>query len=339
VVLLALLAAMLSCERAPHPGAPAETAPSPRRTVRTAAVETIADGGPVVSATIVARRRASLASRMAATVIELPFEQGEAVRSGEVVVRLDDEALHSRLRATEAALVTALADRDRMEHLLERDAATPRETEAARARAVAAEAEVDAGRDALRYASLRAPFTGLLTRRLVREGDVVSPGQALVEIEGAGGYELRAAVDAAAAAAIAPGAALTVQVDGVAGAVAATVRAVTPAGDPATHRFEVVADLAAVAGLRSGLYGRLLLPAPGTTDGGDGLTIPIGASFTRGGLVGVFVVEDGVARLRWIAAGRREGERLAVRAGLEAGERVVLDPAGLGDGDAVTEQR
>jgi RND family efflux transporter MFP subunit len=226
-----------------------------------------------------------------------------------------------------------------MEKLLERDAATPRETEAVRARTVAAEAQVDAAQDALRYASLRAPFTGHLTRRLVREGDVVSPGQALVEIEGGGGYELRAAVDAAAAVAIEPGNVLSVQVDGLAGAVAATVRAVTPAGDPATHRFEVVADLATVAGLRSGLYGRLLLPVPGATDAGVGLAIPAGAAFTRGGLVGVFVADGGVARLRWIAAGNREGERLLVRAGLEAGERVVLEPTGLGDGDAITEQR
>jgi hypothetical protein len=113
---------------------------------------------------------------------------------------------------------------------------------------------------------------------------------------------------------------------------------VTPAGDPGTHRFELVADLDTLEGLRSGLYARLLLPAAtGETDAG--LTIPAGAAFARGGLVGVFVVDDGVARLRWIAAGRRDGERLLVRAGLEAGERVVLEPTGLADGDAIAEQR
>jgi hypothetical protein len=43
-----------------------------------------------------------------------------------------------------------------------------------------------------------------------------------------------------------------------------------------------------------------------------------------------------VARLRWIATGERRGELLIVRAGLAAGERVVLDPAALADGDPVT---
>jgi membrane fusion protein (multidrug efflux system) len=307
--------------------------------VQTAAVETVSEPGQVTSATIVARERATLASRMSATVVELPFDQGDAVRSGQVVVQLDDEALRSSLRAAEANLAAARADRDRMERLLERDAATPRETEAVRARAAAAEAELETARDALRYSSLQAPFTGYLARRLVREGDVVSPGQALVEIEGAGGYELRASVDAAAAATIAPGTPLAVEVDGINGAVTATVRAVTPAGDPQTHRFELVADLEALRGLRSGLYARLLLPpAPGEPDGG-GLAIPVEAAFSRGGLVGVFVADDGVARLRWIAGGHRQDGRLLVRAGLEAGEKVVIDPDGLSDGDAIMERR
>ena len=59
------------------------------------------------------------------------------------------------------------------------------------------------------------------------------------------------------------------------------------------------------------------------------------ALFERGGLTGVFVVTDGKARLRWIAAGERDGNLIEVRAGLEAGERVVLNPAELTDGVAV----
>jgi RND family efflux transporter MFP subunit len=308
--------------------------------VRTTAVEAAAESGRPVAATVVARQRATLASRMSAAVVKLPFEEGEAVGSGQVVAQLADEALRSALAAAEAARAAARTERERMERLLEREAATPRETEGARARAAAAEAEVGAARDALRYTALRAPFAGRLVRRLVREGDVVSPGQPLVEIEGGEGFELRTSVDAAAAAVIAPGMRLPVEVDGLGDALVATVRAVTPAADPGTHRFEVVADLDAVEGLRSGLYGRLLLPAaPGATEARGQLTIPAGAAFARGGLTGVFVAADGVARLRWIAAGQRDGERLAVRAGLEAGERVVLDPAGLADGDAVAEER
>jgi multidrug efflux pump subunit AcrA (membrane-fusion protein) len=67
------------------------------------------------------------------------------------------------------------------------------------------------------------------------------------------------------------------------------------------------------------------------------ITVPLGAVFARGGLHGVFVVEEGRARLRFVAVGVREGESVEVRAGLAEGEKVVLEPEGLLDGAAVNE--
>ncbi len=51
------------------------------------------------------------------------------------------------------------------------------------------------------------------------------------------------------------------------------------------------------------------------------------------------MVRDGKARLRWVAAGARDGDTVEIRAGVEPGERVALDPAGLVDGAAVGEAR
>ncbi len=67
------------------------------------------------------------------------------------------------------------------------------------------------------------------------------------------------------------------------------------------------------------------------------LAIPVGAVVRRGGLDGVFVVEEDMrARLRWLKLGRAEGELVEVLSGLEVGHRLVIDPpAGLADGVAV----
>jgi RND family efflux transporter MFP subunit len=308
--------------------------------VRTAAVTSLEAATSTTSATVQARQRAALTSRLAAAVRSLPLEEGAPVRAGQVVVRLDDVSLRAALAAAEAQHAAAAADATRYANLLARQAATARESEAATARAAGAVAAVAAARDALAYAELRSPFAGRLARRLVREGDVVTPGQPLVEIEGEGGYELRATVTGAEAAALSPGQALAALVDG-AGEVAGTVRSVSPAGDPGTHRFEVVADLAPFSGLRSGQFARLRLPAlvprPADAAAATGVAVPAAAVFTRGGLTGVFVVADGAARLRWVAIGETRGDSVVVRAGLAAGERVVLAPAGLADGAPVTE--
>jgi multidrug efflux pump subunit AcrA (membrane-fusion protein) len=162
----------------------------------------------------------------------------------------------------------------------------------------------------------------------------VNPGMPLIEIEGEGGLELRATVESGIAASLRPGAKVRALVDGQPGPLTATISAVAPAGDPTTHRFEVKADLPAATGLRAGLFARLLVPGVAAD---PRLTVPPEALFERGGLTGVYVVSDGRARLRWVAAGARDGRAAEIRAGLEAGERVVLDPAGLADGAPVTE--
>jgi len=56
-------------------------------------------------------------------------------------------------------------------------------------------------------------------------------------------------------------------------------------------------------------------------------------------LTGVYVIRDGRAWLRWIAPGDAFGDSIEVRAGLEAKERVALDPSRLTDGAAISEGR
>jgi RND family efflux transporter MFP subunit len=289
-----------------------------------------------VAAAVQARRRAALSARITASVVELPFREGERVAADSVVVRLDDGALRAAVQAAEAALAAAEAERGRMASLEERGAATPRERQQADAQAAAARAGLAAARDNLSYGALRAPFAGIVTSRPVNLGDVVSPGTPLVEIEGDEGYELRATVGAAQVSALRPGSELEAVIDDVDHTLTARITAVSPSGDPATHRFEVRADLPPARGLRSGLFARLQVPSRASS---PQLLVPTTALFERGGLVGVFVVADGVARLRWIAPGAAMGDLTEVRSGLAPGERVAVLPLGLEDGTLVTEAR
>lgn len=313
---------------------PAATAP---RAVTTAeARRTAAAGEQAVPGTVQARRRASLSARIPASVTELPYREGQWVEEGAVVVRLDAAALRAAVAAADAGLRAAESDLARTKALLEKGAATPRELEQVTAQAEGARAQLTGARDNLSYAVLRAPFAGRIAARRVNLGDVVNPGMPLVEIEGEGGLELRATVEPEIAATLKPGATVKARVDGQADPLSATVTAVAPSGDPTTHRFEVKADLPSAPGLRAGLFARLVVPAVAAE---PRITVPRSAVFERGGLTGVFVVSDGRAHLRWVAPGARDGDSLEIRAGVEAGERVALEPAALVDGAAVRETR
>jgi RND family efflux transporter MFP subunit len=218
---------------------------------------------------------------------------------------------------------------------VEKDAATSRELDQMTAGTAAAEAQVTAARDNLSYAVLRAPFAGRVAARPVNLGDVVNPGMTLVEIEGRGGLEVQASVEPRVAALLRPGARVRAMVDGQSEPLEATIATIAPAGDPTTHRIEVKAAVSG-KGLRAGTFARLLVPAPA---GEARLRVPRSAVFPRGGLNGLFVADDGTARLRWVALGEKTGGLVEIRAGIEAGERVIVEPAGLVEGAPVNETR
>ena len=304
--------------------------------VRTA--EVVSSGGAeeiAVPAAVQARNHAALSTRVPASVVELPYQEGQRVPAGAVVVRLDDAAVRAAVTAAEAGAKAAEADLARMKALVEQGIVAPRELERASAAASGARAQLTAARDTLSYSVLRSPFAGRVAVRRVNLGDVASPGLPLVEIEGEDGLELRATVESRVAVTLRPGASLKALVDGQPGPLVATVTAVAPSGDPTTHRFELKADLPPAPGLRAGLFARLFVHGAA---GEPRLLVPATALFERGGLTGLFVVREGQARLRWVAAGARDGAAVEIEAGVEAGERVVQDPTGLADGIAVGER-
>jgi membrane fusion protein, multidrug efflux system len=330
-------AAAIAVAACGHEKAPAAVSPagSPRKVATAEVGRAGAPAELTVPAVVRARQRAVLSARLPASVLALPFREGDRVGAGAVLVRLDDAALRAAVSAAQASVMTAETDRTRTEALLAKGAATPREREEADSRTAIAGAALAGARETLDYTVVRAPFAGVVVARPVHVGDVVSPGAALIEVEGDGGLELEATLEEGMAAAVRPGLAVTAQVDGQPGPVKATIRSLSPAADPATHRFLVKADLPRSPGLRSGLFARLALPV----DAGDEppLTVPASAVFARGGLTGVFVVKEGAARLRWVAVGRTSAGLTEIRAGLDAGERVALDPAGLQDGAPAAE--
>jgi membrane fusion protein, multidrug efflux system len=333
IAAVAVACLWLACQReSPRAAAPSE---GPSQPVETALVERVGDGGSTsVPATVLARERARLAARIPSSVVALPVREGDRVQRGALLVRLDDAALVASLRAAEAASRAASSDLARVDVLLQAGAATPRDAEDSRTRVAAAAAAVSSATETLAWAVLRAPFDGTVASRPANVGDVVTPGTTLIEIEGIGGLELRATLEADLVSKLRPGSTLDVMVDGQAAPLVAVVRALSAAGDPATHRFELKADLPAAPGLRSGLFARLIVPAHGES---PRLIVPQSAVLERGGLTGVVVLDGAIARLRWVAVGATAGGRTEIRAGVEAGQRVVLDPRGIPDGARVVD--
>ncbi|HTH15507.1 MAG TPA: efflux RND transporter periplasmic adaptor subunit, partial [Magnetospirillum sp.] len=100
-----------------------------------------------------------------------------------------------------------------------------------------------------------------------------------------------------------------------------TVSRVVPSGDPATRRYQVDIALPADQPLLPGMFGRAEFPLGQVS----ALLVPKSAVIRRGGLDGVFVVDQtGAARFRWLRLGREWQEQVEVVDGLSANEWIVV---------------
>ena len=283
-----------------------------------------------------------------------------AARNGLVMAEADRQA-------EDAALTLARLTHQRLSDLRTRNSATQNELDEATAGLRASEARVrtadariaearsslDAASAATRvasvtlsYATLQAPFDGVVTEKRVDPGNMASPGQPLLTIEDTQRFLLEIHLDESraaflrlgqdvpvilgspAASAPAEGAAATARIQG-------RVAEISRALDAGSHDFLVKIELpSSAAGLRSGMYGRALLSGPAHR----GIAVPATAVVRRGQLTFIFVAErDGRAHLRMVNAADPVGDRIEIRAGLAAGDRVIVaPPTSLGDGSPIT---
>jgi membrane fusion protein, multidrug efflux system len=284
-----------------------------------------------VPGTVEAMRAADLASRFSAVIEEVKVEEGAFVHAGDLLVRLDGRDLQARAAGAEAALHAARAQRDRLRALLDKGAATRQELDAAEAADAVAAAERDAARSQIEYVDLRAPFDGVITDKRVRAGDLAIPGETLLALQGVGRLRVSASLSKAQADPLEAGEGIeAVLEDGA--SVTTHVSVLGPAGDPGSRRFLVKCDLPKGARASVGSFVRLRLPRG---EEQPQAFVPVAAIFERGALTGVYVVEEGRARLRWISPGEKVGESILARAGLIPGDEVIVHPPALRDGAPV----
>jgi membrane fusion protein (multidrug efflux system) len=310
-------------------GEPATSTPLPRARVRLVASEP-AGAGTWVAASLQAARRATLATRLAASIRAVHVEEGQQVLAGQLLVALADDDLRGQLAAAQTALATASAHERRIQALVAERAATPSELDGATAQRAQAEAAVTSVRANLQYTGLRAPFAATVQARRVDPGDFVGPGQPLLVLEGSA-LELAASLSEDESRGVRVGQRLRFRAGSAEGT--AEVTALTPGGDPLSHRRGLRARVAAgPPGLRSGAFARLEVPGGGRS---SGTWLPRSAFVERGDLTGVFVASAGRAELRWVSVGEAMGDRVSVRAGLRGTEQVIDAPAALRDGQEI----
>ena len=344
---MAALLAAPACAARPGAARPEAAPPIP------VAVETVEDrpwtDGLEATGSVESARRASPGTILAGRVTRIAKHEGDRVRAGDVLARVESADVAARVAQAEAAVVAARVGednarrmRERMERLVPCQAASPKNLEdaiagheAARASLHAAEEGVRAARVTLGYGQVTAPFDGVVVTRLVEEGDTAIPGMPMFVVEDTARMKIQAALPESVAREVRPGAVVTIVVDALGPTIrSATLAEILPSSDPATRTViaRVLLDNPGGA-LRPGMFARLRFAGRGR----NAVSVSDRAIVRRGPLAGVFVVDaHGFARLRFITVGESRDGRVEALTGLEPGERVVAEPpAELADGRRV----
>jgi RND family efflux transporter MFP subunit len=277
-----------------------------------------------------ASRRAELATRQMARIETVRARPGDRVRAGQLLVTLERGAIAAQGASATASVELAAANLRRMERLHADSAIPLAQLEVARANYLQAKGQADQASNEFGYASLTAPFSGIVTARHADPGDLASPGQPVLTVEADGPSEIVIGAPEQVAARVKVGQVVIVAIGDDERQVEARVAAIVPAADPLTRTVEI--RLVAGVSVPTGLAAVAELPL-GSTTGSAGLAIPSDAIVRRGELIGVFLfVPDSTVRLRWIRLGRSHGDRVDVVSGLGPGDVIVRRPAGVIDG-------
>jgi len=294
------------------------------RKSRAATEEVVGTVRPKLSATIEAK--------VSGRIDKMLVVPGQAVRAGELLTHLDAAEISSRLDQANAALEQAEQDWKRISTLFGQQASAKSEYDAADARYRVAKGAAAEAKAMMSYCEVRAPFDGVITRKLADVGDLATSGKPLLQMENPETLRLEADVPEALVGNVKLGDQLAVRIAAVASEITGTVAEMAPTADANSRTYLVKLDLAGAAGLRSGQFGHVSIPIGEAS----AIRVPAAAVVQRGQMELVFVVVGNHAQMRLVKTGSRISGEVELVSGLDSGEQVVTDNAAdLVDGQPV----
>lgn len=312
--------------------------------------------GPVVTGSIQPERRADLRAEVSAVVLQVLKENGENVRAGELLVRLDDTSIRDGLASAEEAARASTQAFDQAERQVQRlktlqaqgmssmqaleDAEVRRNN--AQSDLVAAKARVVSARQQMRRTEVRAPFDGVVSDRKVSAGDTAAVGKELLKVIDPRSMRFEGMVSADRMHEIRAGQDVSFRVNGHPDTTfIGKVKRVDATANPTTRQVEVLVEFANAGASQAaprvaGLYAEGRIAAGGP----QSAMLPEAAIVRSGGQAYVWRVSTRDRTLSKVPVqlGERDPRRgeYPLRGGLASGDQVLRNPAGtLIDGQKV----
>ncbi len=288
-----------------------------------------------VVGSIQAARRITVSSKIMAQVLKITINAGDQVKKDDLIIELDSRDLRARTDqakqnrdAAKATYDRVLKDFERAEKLSKTGNITQSQFDNARserdialAALESAKRALDENQIALTYSQIRSPAAGRVVERFVEVGDMVSPGQNLLDLYDPQRLRLEAPVRESLASSLA-GKTFEVTIDAIQTTLEGQVDEIVPQAELGARTFLLKISLPKHEGLYPGMFGRMKIPVSTEKQ----LFLPEKAVERIGQLQFVNVVDpNGTIHRRAVTLGKAvDRERIEILTGIRSGETAAL---------------
>ena len=351
VLFLAAVATSTGCEQEQTSASPAaeaketnvdsnEVDPIPIETLEIRAedhVETFSSFGilePIDSVTV--------SAETAGRALNVPFKEGEQIRAGQRVLRVDTQLDSARIDVLESQVDSAQREYDRTKELAEQGLATPQQLDQGAESALeTAQLNLKQARVAASKGGVRSPVSGYVHRKLTEEGEWVGPGSPIATIIDMDKLKVVGNVPESRLRYVEEGAEVDIVIPARDEVMTGTIHRIGLDALPQTRTYPVEVHISnPEMKLRPGMHARvefvkktwkqaLKIPRDAILQGFSGSEAMVFPN-SEGGVAG--------AELRRVALGPNDGAEVLVKSGLEDGQRLIVrGHRGLVDGALVRE--
>jgi len=256
----------------------------------------------VTSGTVTSDHRVSISSRISGYIRKLSVREGDHVRKGQVLVRVDPVNARQSLVQAEADLADAKMDMQRYESLYRDHAASKQQLDRVRLRYKLTRSQVAQARNQLGYAEVLSPVNGVVVEKRLSKGDLAQPGAAILTLEDPASLLVKTYVSEQFVRGIHAGDKVDVDIPSMKRRITGVVRQVVEAADAVSHQFMIKIALQSDPAIHPGMYAQVGF-AVGTR---QALMVPHAAVVEMAGLHGIYIVDDkGIAHYRQIRLGEQ----------------------------------
>ncbi len=278
----------------------------------------------ITSGVVSSDHRVAISSRISGYIRSLLVREGDLVKKGQILVRVDPVNATQSLAQARADFADARTDMERYRKLLAEQAVSKQQFDKVHLRFKIAGSRVTQAKNQLSYAEITSPVHGIIVRKTMDTGDLAKPGVPILTVEDPSQLLVKTDVSGEAANTLVPGDAVDISIPALHRMLTGHIRQLVNAADPISHQFHIKISVDSTHGLRAGMFAEVRFRIGMR----QALLIPQAAVIHRAGLNGTYIVDTkGILHYRQLRLGESHGG--------SAGNRSVEIAAGLHAGDVI----